>query len=435
MKRVCTILLAIALLSCLSVHPPSDLQVYVGDVAVTEFIVSDTTSHDEIVITHNDNFTDQGWSGNGTFDDPIVISNLEIASDGACINISNTNLFFVIENCHLTSVGDVPNGNALVLESVQNVVIRDVTITMKVVGIVGIAISDALFSEITIYDTNQGLSFQESEDSTVANCTITGGAEGPAVDFYDSDHCEIIGNQLIGNHDGVVLNSSDWMKVTNNTIVGNSYYGIHSSSGNKKLSAYWNKIGWNGQNALDDGNTKSWDSADEGNWWSDAENGTDYIVPGDANAKDRNPHAWVDDTVPAISTQSVPSDSENTRSLLISAEVTDDIWVDEVILSFSLDNRTTWTNVTMSWNHTHWASAIKNLTSGSEVHYMVYASDYAGNWGITSDESYSVSIPGPFGELPEIEPLAIIGLVGIIAIISTIAILAYRTPSKVGWNR
>ncbi len=435
MKRIYTILLVIALLSCLSVHPPSDQQVYVGDATVTGFIVSDTTPHDEIVITHNDNFTAQGWSGNGTLEDPVVISSLEIASDGAGINISNTDLFFVIEDCHLTSEGNVPNGNAIVLESVQNAVIRDVTITMKMVGIVGMDLSNTLFSDITIYDTEQGLSFQESDDSTVANCTITGGKEGPAVNFYNSDHCEIVGNELVGNHDGVVLNSSDWMTVTNNTIIGNSNYGIHSTSGNKKLSAYWNKLGWNGQNALDDGNTKSWDSGDEGNWWSDAENGTEYIVPGNAGAKDRNPLIWTDDSVPSINTQHIPSEMEGTHTLLVSAEVTDDIWVNEVILSFSLDNKTTWTNVTMSENRTHWTSAIENLTGGSEVHYMVYASDYAENWAVTSDEVYSVPIPGPFGELPEIDPVLLVGIVGVIAIISIVAIFAYRNPSKVGWNR
>ncbi len=100
------------------------------------------TNHDPIIID-DDGGGDYTWeeaineswcSGNGTFTNPYVISNLEIdchasAIEVHCIEIKNSNVFFIIEGCKLYS----SNGNngyyrfnfGIYLENVNNSIIRN----------------------------------------------------------------------------------------------------------------------------------------------------------------------------------------------------------------------------------------------------------------------------------------------------------------------
>ncbi|MCK5152039.1 MAG: right-handed parallel beta-helix repeat-containing protein, partial [Candidatus Thorarchaeota archaeon] len=427
-----------------------------------QFVTSETTPHDEIVITHNDNFTTQGWQGNGTVDDPFLISGLEITSDTECVNISNTDMYFVIENCYLTSDDTTPSGYAISLESVQNGEIRDVIITRKAIGIIALDTSDTSFSNITIYDTGLGIDLRESADCSIANSTIIGSLEGSAINLYNSDHCDIGNNRLLGNQVGFLSNSSEWITITNNTIVGNSIYGIQSTSGSKKLSVYWNRIGWNSQNAIDNGTTKFWDNGNLGNWWSDGDNETDYVVPGSANAKDRHPQVWNDTIGPDISTQLSSSESEGVYSVQFSVDAIDDVAINQVILSISQDGGITWTNTTMDWSYSSWTSSVESLSLGSVINYVVYVSDYAGNWETTSEEEYTVPLetdtstttattttttgtdtnptsgtgtntttePGGNGSGTELVP--IIAIIGVAALLVIVAIIMYKNPDKFG---
>ncbi|MFW9955883.1 MAG: right-handed parallel beta-helix repeat-containing protein [Candidatus Thorarchaeota archaeon] len=413
-----------------------------------QFMMSETEAHYEIVITHNDNFTAQGWDGNGTAVNPFLISGLEIASDAICINISNTDLYFIIENCHLTSEGSTPSGYGISFEAVSNAQVRDIFITRKVIGINVLDASDTLFSNVTIYDSSSGAYIRDSTDTSISNSSIIGSTEGSAIILDSSDHCNIIGNQIHGNQVGFLSNSSEWISITNNTIVGNSAYGIQSTSGSKKLSVYWNRIGWNGINAIDNGTTKFWDNGNYGNWWSDSDNDTAYLIPGAANAKDRHSQLWTDNLGPDIHTVLSQSKSDSIYSIHISAEVADNIAVDQVIASVSLDDEVSWENITMDWSYTSWTTSIDSLSADSTIHYVVYASDYAENWEVTSADVYSIIVEtdtgstsqttttdtnttnGFTGNGPEIGPIVIAAVFGAIAIISVVAVLMYQYPSK-----
>jgi len=70
--------------------------------------------HNPIVITSNDKFRQmankEGWKGNGTVGNPYIIENLEIDGAGcktsySCINIADTDVYFVITNCVLVNGG------------------------------------------------------------------------------------------------------------------------------------------------------------------------------------------------------------------------------------------------------------------------------------------------------------------------------------------
>ncbi|MHA1906897.1 MAG: right-handed parallel beta-helix repeat-containing protein [Candidatus Thorarchaeota archaeon] len=458
MKKYQGLVLAISILFCLLLVPQSMQHANDGISNSRQFVTSDTTPHDEIVITHNDNFTTQGWEGNGTLEDPYLISDIEIRSSGTCINISNTDSYFIIENCHLISDSEDPSGYAISLESVQNGEIRNIIVVRKTVGITAFALSETTFSNVTIYDSGLGMFLEESNNCYISNSTITRNPESPAITLYNSDHCDITNNRLIGNRIGFLSNSSDWITVTNNTIVGNSEFGITTTSGTKKLAAYWNNIGWNGQNAADNGSTKFWDNGNQGNWWSDYDNESDYFIPGSANAKDRFPQVWVDNVGPDISTQVSTSESEGEYSLHVSAEIIDDAAVNQSILSVSVDGGSVWTNVTMDWAYASWITSVENLSADTTVHYVVYASDFAGNWEVTSIDTYYIPVETDttttatetstttatntptgtdtattnttIGDGAASDPLILAAIAGAVIIICVLAIMFYYYPSK-----
>lgn len=58
--------------------------------------------HDPIVITSDADFQIQGWSGNGTVENPFIIEGLNITDSSTCIAISNVRVVFRIQHCVLT---------------------------------------------------------------------------------------------------------------------------------------------------------------------------------------------------------------------------------------------------------------------------------------------------------------------------------------------
>jgi len=89
------------------------------------------TPHSPIVIDGDTNFTltasNEGWSGDGSYEEPYIIDGLEINLDsnaGHCINITNTQVNFTIRNCILTGASVDP-GAGIYLDNVQNAKIVD----------------------------------------------------------------------------------------------------------------------------------------------------------------------------------------------------------------------------------------------------------------------------------------------------------------------
>lgn len=75
-------------------------------------------AHDPIIVMNDDNFTDYGFSGNGTASNPFLIENLEISSldhyfiDNG-ISIEDTTKHFVVQNCLISA-----NSRAIVVTNV-----------------------------------------------------------------------------------------------------------------------------------------------------------------------------------------------------------------------------------------------------------------------------------------------------------------------------
>ncbi|MDF1540930.1 MAG: right-handed parallel beta-helix repeat-containing protein, partial [Candidatus Thorarchaeota archaeon] len=94
----------------------------------------DYTQHVPIVIDEDADFVTQGWPGSGTDVDPFVISGLNITYDYAdyLIKITNTDEYFVIEDCFLRQLS---SSSSILIENVSHATIRYITIMSESGGI------------------------------------------------------------------------------------------------------------------------------------------------------------------------------------------------------------------------------------------------------------------------------------------------------------
>ncbi len=146
--------------------------------------------HSPIIINSNLDFVSQGWLGNGTQNNPYVIEGLSIITDGEmCVNISNTDAFFVIKDCLISSNShwDGKWNRGITLGNVTQGRIENVTITKKWLALVA--------------DSSSNCSITECQVSDNCHSIVING-------IYDGEypeHWTIFNNTLFDNHLGIAL--------------------------------------------------------------------------------------------------------------------------------------------------------------------------------------------------------------------------------------
>jgi parallel beta-helix repeat protein len=189
--------------------------------------------HTPVIINSNLDFESQGWSGNGTQSNPFIIEGLSIVTDGKeCINISNTDVFFIIRDCYISSVNDWERlyNRGITLGNVTNAMIERVEISKKWLAITIFSSSNCSIIECEIYDSCLAIDIngRNGEDypehCRIFNNTIYGNEEG--VSLARVRHCVIDRNNIVG---GIYLQETVECTVSNNKIDGSqadfwSYY-------------------------------------------------------------------------------------------------------------------------------------------------------------------------------------------------------------------
>ncbi|TFG10302.1 hypothetical protein EU538_02390 [Candidatus Thorarchaeota archaeon] len=245
--------------------------------------------HAPIVIESNADFESQGWPGSGSQANPYRISDLEIDSmvNGACINISNTDVHFVIQGCTFPHEG-YSEGD-IALNSVQNgLVISCVFETAPIAVRLGLCSSISLE---TLNLTSSVLLIESSSDILVAYCDIEW-APGDGIWADSSDLLEITGNTVSGSAaSGVVLEDTDNSLVFSNILRDNTDHELIFSGSSQGNTVYANRFqGESGSLAYDEGNDNSWDNGEGiGNYWSDYLGSGFYYVDGPAGSIDHFP--------------------------------------------------------------------------------------------------------------------------------------------------
>ena len=303
-----------------------------------------SSSHPSINITCNADFISQGWSGDGTPDDPFLIQSLDITSNVTCIRIADTTAWFIIRDCQLESFWDedyaigydavelcnVSNGvlencdihgsaSCIFLVDCNNTEVRDCHLrSISAHGLYGIRLQECRILEnnipqsgmhgVELMDGNDiDLTDNQISDSLqsgvsfhkLSRCTITDNAvsscNGHGMRFDELLTSSVFGNSITLNGAyglyAYAINSS----FVNNTVTENHGYGIDlTGSGN---TLYGNTIGGNGvSNARDRGSNNTWDdSVSLGNAWGDYTGFGSYAIEGEAGSIDRYPS-----TVPGV---------------------------------------------------------------------------------------------------------------------------------------
>ncbi|MFW9851201.1 MAG: hypothetical protein ACFFF4_18895, partial [Candidatus Thorarchaeota archaeon] len=93
---------------------------------------------------------------------------------------------------------------------------------------------------------------------------------------------------------------------------------------------------------------------------------------------------------PEISVSHSPTTVYETDIVQVTAQITDDSSMSEVILSYSSNGGSSWANVSMSPDSTDWVGDIPPMSVGTSVMYKVYATDILGNSAVSSIGTYSV---------------------------------------------
>lgn len=196
-------------------------------------------------ITHEDNFTQFGFTGSGSQGDPYILEGANLThTEGHIIRIYNQSVYFEIGSCDF--YGTTPYYGVRIEKS-NNGIVRDCAFescsgvycdyanTTKIQQChvdspgSGIMIYNSYFVTIldnTINHNSYGLSLYSSPNCTIHNNTILGGIMG-IYDTGSSPYSVIIENEIINcSTSGIELASGN-SNITNNTFEGSSGYAIN----------------------------------------------------------------------------------------------------------------------------------------------------------------------------------------------------------------
>jgi parallel beta-helix repeat protein len=239
--------------------------------------------HAPIVIHGDANFSstalNEGWSGNGSSEDPFIIDILYIdlgREAGHCINISDTRANFTIQNCNLTGAS---SGAGIFLENVSFGYLFNNTCTFNGHGIYLLQSTYNVLENNTCFSNSRGIYMYASDFNTVIGndcddnnnygiflelcdsnllrsnlCSSTGtnGINGRALtaNTFANNTC----NQ---NYGGIRIGDSSFGNiVVNNTCSYNSHYGIRGYNDDIELQLFIiNNICTNNENGIEPSGT------------------------------------------------------------------------------------------------------------------------------------------------------------------------------------
>ncbi|UCE11433.1 MAG: right-handed parallel beta-helix repeat-containing protein [Candidatus Thorarchaeota archaeon] len=175
-------------------------------------------SDNPILIIDDSNFTDLGFPGSGTGDDPYVISNLEFSTSGTAITIIETVSYFVIRDCTFSRDSPENNSFGVSFQMVRNGRVENCTFSSLDIGIILDASVNCRITRCEIRDSWDPIILEASSYCLVSRNHIEGGG----VSVFDSVNCQLESNVMRSRQDGggngVHVSESGSIILHNNTI-------------------------------------------------------------------------------------------------------------------------------------------------------------------------------------------------------------------------
>ncbi len=178
-------------------------------------------NHVAISIDGTDEFELQGWPGSGTFENPYVISDLNITTYSSvfAIEIQNTNAYFVIRDCYLWQRYST---SAVYLENITHGLVEDCEIISVNSGLRVDSGNNTEVSRVYIESSGHAFMGSGSIGVSVHDCDFTSSANRAiSVDNYNEltiQDCEVRGEQTTSS---IRISASDYVDVID----------VHSYSG------------------------------------------------------------------------------------------------------------------------------------------------------------------------------------------------------------
>jgi hypothetical protein len=304
--------------------------IYFYEITLTDldtYSVTDTVKvtvlDPRIVIDGNTEFfslaSTEGWTGNGTLNNPIVIENYQITPGGTGkgISVGNSTVHFIVSNVTIEnySVGifleNVTNGllvNNTINNNGKGIVVDNSTLVTINNNLVissdtnGIEIFNsnvcALMDNNVTSNTLSGIVVENSYGTNIElnNVSING---DHGVKIVNSTGIDITYNSMNDNmNNGIIFVNTNSSTIKLNQITDNNYYGVFLNTTSKNNTLFQNVFISNylgGSQARDDGINNSWFNPDtlEGNFWDDYQGTVDYNISGTSNAKDLYPLPFI----------------------------------------------------------------------------------------------------------------------------------------------
>ena len=183
------------------------------NIVYSPFVIDDGDGSD---YTWLEASTEPWCNGSGTEFDPYIIENLVIEGDffyESCIEILNSEVFFIIRNCTLLS------GQAgVLLLNVNNSVLMNNYLYFNADGV---KLENSFWNNITENyfqeNRNTGIYLLSSNNNTISNCTLYGNLYG--IKLNNSHSNKIFYNYLENNKHGIDMENSHYNDIHDNTII------------------------------------------------------------------------------------------------------------------------------------------------------------------------------------------------------------------------
>ena len=199
----------------------------------TSAIISETITHDPILIQSDLDLEIQGFPGNGTEHNPYKIIGLNITTESSCIEIANTRCWVEISQCILLSNS---SENGIDLFNVSNIAICDCMIIEAQYNIkIETSSSISIFNVTTNRSNNEAISIYNSSHCIIYDSSLDNGSNH-GICIEESSNVDILSNNVsgFGGNAFYVLSSSD-CNISNNRASNNGHDGYHIWSSNDTI--------------------------------------------------------------------------------------------------------------------------------------------------------------------------------------------------------